>query len=115
MKNINNNNNRNLIPFSLDSFSLSDFKAIILKYSHRPSDSINPFITKKALHILDCDEIPVGCIFFSLPYKGENDIDHHYCVNNFYDLLIETSKNWSKEFGHELFDPYLFYMKIVVS
>jgi hypothetical protein len=43
MKNINNNNNnRYLIPFSLDSFSLSDFKAIILKYSHRPSDSINP-------------------------------------------------------------------------
>jgi hypothetical protein len=89
MKN-NNNNNKNLTPFSLESFNLSDFKSIIFKYSHCNANTSGNFAKANILHILDSNEIHICSIPFNLTYSEEDD-HYDYCVNLLFNQIMGIS------------------------
>jgi hypothetical protein len=112
MKN-NNNNNRNLIPFSLESFNLSDFKSIILKYSHHSTKTSGNLLKANMLHIFDSNKFHICILPFNLTYSEEDD-HYDYCVNLLYKEIWGASAAWSEEISEEFLEPDLFYIQIIV-
>jgi hypothetical protein len=112
----NNNNNIYLIPFSLKSFSLSDFKSIIQKYSHfNNNTSSNTLISPSFLHIFDSNKDYVGYLEFKLAFdtpSGEDDSEYELGVHLLKHYMVKACSIRSNKFAFFLPDPYLFYIHI---
>ena len=117
MKKNNNNSNNifDIIPFSLKSFSLSQFKLILQYHCHFNID--RPYITNIKLHIYDCNKNSLGWdreieLYFNTPL----DVDHpafdlYICFVR--DEIIKVCTGWENEFAHILPNPDLYYLEII--
>lgn len=112
----NNNYNINLIPFNLKSFSLSDFKSIMQKYSYfnsnRRSDTlIRPYF----LHIFDSNKDYIGYLEFKLAFNtpsAEDDPEYELGIHLLKHFMMKTCNIRSKKLAFLLPNPYIFYMYI---
>jgi len=110
----NNNNNVYLISFNLKSFSLSDFKFILQKYSYsNPSDTlISPYF----LHLFDSNKDYIGYLEFKLVFNtssAEDDPEYELGVHLLYYFIIKACNIRSKKWAFFLPDPYIFYIFII--
>ena len=91
-KDNNNNNNKDLISFNVDSFSPADFKSIILKSNYFNSDRRNGnLIEPWLIQILDCNRVEIGLISFHIPYNNnctEKAWEFKAEINSIYNTII---------------------------
>ena len=107
---MNNNNNINLIPFSLESFSLSDFKRILEYHCVFKNDSpyeVNLYDSNKN----SLDKSFEFEAYFKIPLDESNP-EYDLSLQDLKKDIVAVCTWWGKEFAHSLPDCNLYYMDI---
>lgn len=103
-----------LIPFNLTTFTISNLKPIVYKYSYFCDTTNANLIEPWVLHLFDCNGIEIGDISFYLPFKTnspEEDSEFNDDVNFLYTQIIYGCIWWLEECS-DYINSDLFYMHI---